>query len=175
MTLNNRLLLKTYLHQWLANFSTMNTSRESLIKSCKAIEQFMVKNTIKSLWCNSPILLTATLDDALGYGLDIIEKFSSTLGMTVTRIGLMVEPKTIIEACQNKCPDFLGMTVLQFDSEDELQMISKALPEKTCFIAGGPLFKQNSNFARNCGIHVPINSVEEYIHYLLNHDQGEMK
>jgi methylmalonyl-CoA mutase cobalamin-binding subunit len=169
MTLNKKRQFKKYLYQWLEQSSTHHNSREFLINSKKAIEQFMIVNAMDGLWTKSPVLLTATLDDALGQGLDIIESFSIILGITIKRIGLMREPETIISICQKEEPDYLGMTVLQFDSENELQRISKEIPEKTCFIAGGPLFQRDANFARKCGIHETFKNVGEYIFFVLNH------
>ena len=160
-------LLHAYLKNWLAQTAHEKLSRKAMIHASEAIESFMHENNIDSLWSTPTTLCTATLDDALGQGLDIIEIFSRVLGMTVKRIGLLCHVDDIITTCQLLQPDYLGMTVLQFDSEIDMKRISVALPQKTCFVAGGPLFQIESDFAIRCNIDFAARDILAYIEFLI--------
>ena len=111
--------------------------------------------------------MTATLDDGLGLGLQVIRMFSDAAGLEVIDIGLLVTPEKIITACKKNKPDLLGLTVLQFDSEENISMISRKLPSKTKIIAGGPVFTADPGFARRAGIHFTAKNVAYFIRFLL--------
>ena len=97
----------------------------------------------------SGLMITATLDDGLGQGLEVIRMFSETAGLEIIDLGLLVAPEKIITECKKNNPDLLGLTVLQFDSEEDILKISKNLPSKTKIIAGGSRFlRQTPVFAR---------------------------
>ncbi len=112
-------------------------------------------------------MITATLDDGLGQGLEIIRMFSETTGLEIIDLGLLVTPEKIITACEKNNPDLLGLTVLQFDSEEDILMISRNLPSKTKIIAGGPVFMADPEFARRTGIHFTAKNVAWFIRFLL--------
>jgi methanogenic corrinoid protein MtbC1 len=112
-------------------------------------------------------MITATLDDGLGQGLEIIRLFSETAGIEIIDLGLLVTPEKIIAECKKNNPDLLGLTVLQFDSEEDILMISRNLPSKTKIIAGGPVFTADSEFARRTGIHFTAKNVTYFIRFLL--------
>jgi hypothetical protein len=57
--------------------------------------------------------------------------------------------------------------VLQFDSEENISMISRNLPSKTNIIAGGPVFTADRGFARRTGIHFAAKNVADFIGFLL--------
>ena len=78
------------------------------------------KTGASGLWKNPPMMITATLDDGLGQGLEIIRLFSETAGIKIIDLGLLVTPEKIITACKKNNPDLLGLTVLQFDSEKDI-------------------------------------------------------
>ena len=113
------------------------------------------------------MMITATLDDGLGQGLGVIRMFSETAGLEIIDLGLLVAPEKIIAACKKNNPDLLGLTVLQFDSEEDILMISKNLPSKTKIIAGGPVFTADPEFARRTGIHFTAKNVAHFIRFLL--------
>jgi methanogenic corrinoid protein MtbC1 len=119
------------------------------------------------LWGMPPIMITATLDDGLGHGLEIIRMFSEAAGLEIIDLGLLVTPEKIITACKKNKPDLLGLTVLQFDSEENILMISRNLPERTKIIAGGPVFAADRGFARRTGIHFAAKNVAYFIRFLL--------
>jgi methanogenic corrinoid protein MtbC1 len=125
------------------------------------------KTGASGLWKNPPMMITATLDDGLGQGLEIIRLFSETAGIKIIDLGLLVTPEKIITVCKNNNPDLLGVTVLQFDSEEDILMISRSLPPKTKIIAGGPVFTADPEFARRTGIHFTAKNVAYFIRFLL--------
>jgi hypothetical protein len=120
------------------------------------------------LWASSPLFVTATLDDAWGQGLDIIEGYAKAAGMQVIRLGLLMSAEDVIAACRRKNPDFLAMTVLQIDSADDLVQIGRSLPEKTKFIAGGPAFRAAPEMAEDAGICFVAKNVADFLLYLLS-------
>lgn len=119
------------------------------------------------LWKNPPLMVTATLDDGLGQGLMIIHQFAEAVGMRLKPLGLMRPPAHIIAACRKENPDFLGLTVLQFDSETDLAVITRDLPRKTRLICGGPIFNADPELARRCGVHFTARDVGAFLEILL--------
>jgi methanogenic corrinoid protein MtbC1 len=126
-----------------------------------------VKTGNSGLWDKPPLMITATLDDGLGQGLGIIRMFSETAGIKIIDLGLLVTPERIIAECKENNPDLLGLTVLQFDSEEDILMIRRNLPSKTKIIAGGPVFTADPGFARRTGIHFTAKNVAYFIRFLL--------
>jgi hypothetical protein len=68
--------------------------------------------------------------------------------------------------CRLRRPRFLGMTVLQLDSDDDLARISGQLPPETLFIAGGPVFEYDPDMAARCGIHFTATDVAHFIDFM---------
>jgi len=93
--------------------------------------------------------------------------FSETAGLEIIDLGLLVAPEKIIAACKKNNPDLLGLTVLQFDSEEDILLISKNLPSKTKIIAGGPVFTADPEFARRTGVHFTAKNAAYFIRFLL--------
>ena len=124
------------------------------------------------MWDIPPLMMTATLDDGLGHGLEVIRMFSEAAGLEIIDLGLLVTPEKIITACKKNKPDLLGLTVLQFDSEENILMISRNLPSKTKIIAGGPVFTADREFARRTGIHFAAKNVAYFIRFLLQFESG---
>jgi methanogenic corrinoid protein MtbC1 len=142
-------------------------SRSGLEKAAGELREWKVKTGGSGLWDNPPLMITATLDDGLGQGLGVIRMFSETAGLEIIDLGLLVSPEKIITECKKTKPDLLGLTVLQFDSEEDILMISKNLPSKTKIIAGGPVFTADPGFARRTGIHFVAKNVAYFIRFLL--------
>ena len=126
-----------------------------------------MKSGGSGLWDNPPLMITATLDDGLGQGIEVIRMFSETAGLEIIDLGLLVAPEKIIAACKKNNPDLLGLTVLQFDSEEDISMISKNLPSKTKIIAGGPVFTADPEFAQRTGVHFTAKNAAYFIRFLL--------
>ena len=138
-----------------------------LEKAAGELRQWKVKAGVSGLWDTPPLMITATLDDGLGQALEIIRMFSETVGIKIIDLGLLVTPEKIITACKKNKPDLLGLTVLQFDSEEDILMISRNLPSKTRIIAGGPVFTADQGFVRRTGIHFTAKNVAYFIDFLL--------
>ena len=142
-------------------------SREGLDKAAHELVRIRERYFLSGIWRTQPCMVTATLDDGLGQGLAIIEKFSDVIGIRLIRLGLMQTPEEVIDACQQHQPDFLGMTILQFDTEEDLLFIGKRLPRHTRIIAGGPVFNGNSGFAERTGIHFAAKNVADFLLFML--------
>jgi len=146
-------------------------SRSGLEKAAGDLRKWKVKTSCSGLWDIPPLMMTATLDDGLGHGLEVIRMFSEAAGLEIIDLGLLVTPENIITACKKYKPDLLGLTVLQFDSEENILMISRNLPERTKIIAGGPVFTGDREFARRTGIHFAAKNVADFIQFLLQFER----
>ncbi len=147
--------------------STGLPSRAGLEKAAGDLHEWKVITGVSGLWDKPPLMLTATLDDGLGHGLEVIRMFSETAGLETIELGLLLTPGKIITACKRYQPDLLGLTVLQFDSEEDILVISKNLPSRTKIIAGGPVFKADRGFAARADIHFVAQNAACFIQYLL--------
>ena len=147
-------------------------SRSGLEKAAGELREWKVKKGSSGLWEIPLLMVTATLDDGLGQGMEVIRMFSETAGLEIIDLGLLVTPEKIITACKKFKPDLLGLTVLQFDSEEDILMISKNLPSKTKIIAGGPVFRADHGFARRTGIHFAAKNVAYFIRFLLQFEKN---
>jgi len=123
---------------------------------------------ISGLWPHPPLMATATIDDGFGQGLAIIHKFAEAVGLSVHPIGLMLEPDVIIDVCRSLRPAILGLTVLQFDSEETIAYIAGHLPAETKIIAGGPVFSADPEFADRAGVHSVAAHAGDFLEYLVN-------
>ena len=142
-------------------------SKSALENAAGDLRDWKEKTGCFGLWDIPPLMITATLDDGLGQGLKIIRMFSEVAGLEIIDLGLLVTPEKIIADCKKNKPDLLGLTVLQFDSEEAILMISRNLPSKTKIIAGGSVFKADQGFARRTGIHFAAKNVAYFIDFLL--------
>jgi methylmalonyl-CoA mutase cobalamin-binding subunit len=142
-------------------------SRSGLEKAAGDLREWKVKTGCSGLWDIPPLIITATLDDGLGHGLEVIRMFSQAAGLRIIDLGLLVTPETILSACKKNKPDLLGLTVLQFDSDENILMISRNLPKKTKIISGGPVFTADPEFTRRTGIHFAAKNVAYFIRFLL--------
>lgn len=147
-------------------------SRSGLGKAAGDLSEWKVKTGCSGLWDIPLLMITATIDDGLGHGLEIIRMFSEAAGLEIIKLGLLVTPEKIIAACKKNKPDLLGLTVLQFDSEDNILMISRNLPSKTKIIAGGPVFTADRGFAKRTGIHFVAKNVASFIRFMLQFESG---
>ena len=121
------------------------------------------------LWPQSPLMVTATLDDGWGHGLDIIEALATSVGVAVHSLGVLQSPATIVQACRDRQPDLLGLTVLQFDSEDALIQITGSLPPVTTLIAGGAAYRYDPDFAERTGTPAVARDGRAFLQFLLGY------
>jgi len=146
---------------------TAHPSRTLFTDEARKLLEWKDRHGISGLWDEPPLMLTATLDDGWGHGLEVIRLYAAAAGAEVHHLGLLCTPEFIIEECRKQEPDMLGMTVLQFDTEDALAAIRREIPVKTQIIAGGPLFRADPELSTRCGIDVTAKDAAEFMTYLL--------
>ncbi|MBI5063371.1 MAG: hypothetical protein HZB87_07910 [Desulfatitalea sp.] len=142
-------------------------SREQIVHSAQALIRWKKENDAQGLWPATPRLITATIDDGIGQGIEIIQLFAEVLGMQVIPLGLVRPADAIVAACLAHHPEYLGLTVLQLDSEEDLARVGHRLPAGTCLIAGGPAFRYDPEMALRCGVHYVAANVAYFIDFLL--------
>jgi methylmalonyl-CoA mutase cobalamin-binding subunit len=147
---------------------TRRPSRNALISAAEAVLEWKRKNGVSGLWQAPPLMVTATLDDGWGHGLEVIHRYGEVAGLSILPLGLLKTPEEIIQACTARQPDILGMTVLQFDTEAALLEIRSRIPQKTRIIAGGPLFGADPDLADRAGIDFVARDAVGFIEYLLD-------
>lgn len=142
-------------------------ARTELAAAAEAIQQWKTEHQAAGLWAAPPLMATATLDDAMGHGLTLIHQYAELAGLRVRPLGLMQTAQKVAAACQTWAPDLLGLTVLQFDTEEDLIFIARNIPEATRIVAGGPVFKADPELARRVGIHRVAANAADFLSYLL--------
>ncbi|MFH1983802.1 MAG: cobalamin-dependent protein [Pseudomonadota bacterium] len=142
-------------------------TRAAMVDTAKALMEWRERTGATGLWDAAPRMVTATVDDGMGQGLDLIHRFARLAGVDLHPLGLMVPVADIVAACRHLQPAWLGMTVLQFDSEPFITGIRAALPASVRIIAGGPLFKADPDLAARCGIDTVLPSAAAFAAYLL--------
>lgn len=142
-------------------------SHQEMEREAKRLGQLRDQLNVLGLWEHPPTMLTATLDDGLGQGLAIIENFAAMIGLNLVALGLMQAPDAIIDACSHYQPDYLGLTILQFDSEDDLKTIAAHLPTRTTIVAGGPVYSGDADFARRTGTHYAAKNVADFLGFMV--------
>jgi methylmalonyl-CoA mutase cobalamin-binding subunit len=130
-------------------------TREDYLAGARTLESLRRESPRRGLWPKPPLMITATLDDGWGHGLDVIEALAAAVGVAVHRLGVLQRPEGILATCREQQADLLGLTVLQFDSDDDLTEITRGLPPETTLIAGGAAFVYDPEFAARTGtLHV---------------------
>jgi hypothetical protein len=159
------------LHTLLAQWRTAGLpSREALLAAADELIEWKASRGLRGLWALDPLLLTATLDDGWGFGLQVIERWAQVSGLKTHFLGLLRPPEAIIEACRHYQPEFIGLTVLQFDSEAALAQIRRVLPDRIKIIAGGAALKYDPGMAARTGIDCAAEDVSVFLEYLLKSD-----
>lgn len=148
-----------------------NVGRSLYEETLKELIKWKTEAGLIGLWDIEPLMLSATLDDAWGHGVSIINRFAEAVGIRVIDLGLCVPAEKIIGACKKYQPDLLGLTVLQFDSEDDLILIRQGLPVKTRVIAGGPVFKADDDLAQRTGVYA-IAHAGKFLEFVLSYLPG---
>lgn len=146
-------------------------SHAALNQVAARLQSSLQRHGGKGLWNAPPLMATATLDDGLGQGLMVIHQFAEAVGMRIRPLGLLRSVEHIISDCHNEVPDFLGLTVLQFDSQADLAVIARNMPPKTRMICGGPVFQADPDFAGRCGVHYVARDVSAFLDILLRHSK----
>ena len=142
-------------------------SHQGLADEARALAGWKKSHHVSGLWTDRPKMLTATLDDAIGQGLQIIHGYADVLGIQVTALGLMQKPESILAAARSRVPDFLGLTILQLDSDGDLCRVGHHLSPKTRLIAGGPVFRFDPEMADRCKVDYVARDVAGFLDYML--------
>ncbi|MDL2274796.1 cobalamin-dependent protein [Desulfosarcina sp. OttesenSCG-928-G10] len=143
-------------------------SRQGLERAADTVMAQRRQLGVAGIWGNdTPVMVTATVDDGMGQGLSIIEKFADAIGIRIIRLGLMQPVDAVVATCHRHQPDYLGLTVLQFDTEDEIADIARALPTKTRIVAGGPVFNADPEFAARAGVHYAAQDACAFLDFMV--------
>ena len=142
-------------------------TRSGFESAAKELIAWREENDIPGLWADSPLFMTATLDDGWGHGLSLIHLYAEVVGLQIEQIGLLQSAEKIVSECHATPPDILGLTVLQFDTEDDLIRVTDSLPLKTIVIAGGPVFAADPDFAQRSGIHYVARNAAHFLKLML--------
>jgi methylmalonyl-CoA mutase cobalamin-binding subunit len=141
-------------------------SRDGLAGQAAALQK---QRGDKSLWKPAPTMLTATIDDGIGQGIDLIGRFAGAVGVRVVFAGPMLSPARIVEEARRVDADLAGLTVLQLDSEPLLEEIARELPSKTVLVAGGPAFRLDPDLAERTGVAFVAANVADFLRFLLDY------
>ena len=141
--------------------------RQTLLDKAGELQDWKKTHEIPGLWVEPPGLVTATLDDAWGLGVQLIEQYALILGMNVFPLGLEKSAQEIIASCHEIVPDYLGMTILQFDSEEDLSEIKRKIPDQTRLIVGGPVFLADPEMAQRVGVHFLAKDLIEFLNFFI--------
>jgi hypothetical protein len=141
--------------------------RWQLMNELQDLLEWRKSKQIAGLWARPPLMLTATIDDGWGHGLEVVELCARLAGFRIERIGLLQKPQVIVDCCRRLRPLLLGLTVLQFDSEPDLKHIAEDLPASTQIIAGGAPFQIDPDFAERAGVRHVARNAADFLHFLL--------
>ena len=158
---------KQKLKDCIQNLKQLPPTRETFLNTAQDLTSWRTAHSHPGLWPSPPLMLTATIDDGWGHGLEIIEKLAAATGVRVQRLGLLQSAERIIAACRKRSPDFLGLTVLQFDSDDMVAEIVRSLPVSTRLIAGGAAYQYDDDFAERTGTSVVIKNGAAFLRFLM--------
>jgi hypothetical protein len=143
-------------------------ARATLIKVEKELILWKSTQNIQGLWDIAPIMVSGTIDDAVGSGIQLIERYAALCGVTVYSIGVLASPAVILQACRKYHPDILGLTVLRQDQEDDLIEIRRSLPYPTQLLVGGPAAIHDPGLAGRVGIDHVSPHLKDFIEFLLD-------
>ncbi len=154
----------------LCGWNGVSPTREAYLNAARELTAWRTDQNHGGLWESPPLMVTATIDDGWGHGLEVIEKLAAATGMQIHSLGLLQSPDSITEACLKLNPRFLGLTVLQFDSDEQVAEIVRRLPSSTILIAGGSAYRYDEDFARRTGTRVVVKNGAALLQFLMNWD-----
>jgi methylmalonyl-CoA mutase cobalamin-binding subunit len=152
------------LHGW----ESISPTRESYLNTAGELSAWRSERGHPGLWEPPPLMVTATIDDGLGHGMEVIENLAEAAGVRIHSLGLLRSPDDIVKACLELTPRLLGLTVLQLDSDDWVADIVRRLPSSTLLVAGGPAFQYDEDFARRTGTHVVVKNGAAFLKFLIS-------
>ncbi len=140
--------------------------RWSLLQELKNLASLRLSMNISHVLPKRVSIVTATIDDGWGMGLEIIHLACDVLGIEYKFIGLMRKPEEILGHLLKEQPRFLGITLLQEDSIPLLQYIHDSTPEDLLILAGGPAFKNGLKEETMERLRI-IANVKEFIEFMI--------
>ena len=144
-------------------------SRYEIERAGQDILNWKHSRGIAGLWDRPPLMITATLDDALGQGLALIHLFAEAAGVKIIPLGILQSPDTILAECNRHHPQLLGLTVLRLDAEEDLTYIGHNLSPKTQLIAGGgSIFESYPEIAADARVHFVAKNAAAFLRFLLD-------
>ncbi len=144
-------------------------TREDYLKGASQLDALRRRTEGNGLWAQAPLMVTATLDDGWGHGIAVIESLAAAVGVRIHALGVLRPATAIVTACRDEQPDLLGLTVLQFDSDEDIQAITAALPPRTTLIAGGAAYRYDPDFAERTGTHAVAHDGGAFLRFLLGY------
>ena len=151
----------------IACFHGKKATRSEMENGIQAIMEWKQANNISGLWTPAPVMVTATLDDAMGHGLELIHEYARAAGLELVQLGLLQSPDKIIDTCHEVDARILGLTVLQQFSDEEAIRIGRSIPEQTLFIAGGAAFLFDPDLAEEARVDYVAKDALAFLWYLL--------
>jgi methylmalonyl-CoA mutase cobalamin-binding subunit len=142
-------------------------TRQGYLEAAERLAADRRQSGHEALWPRPPCMLTATLDDGWGHGLEVIQALAAAVGVRVAPLGVLQTPPAIVAACRREHADLLGLTVLQFDSDDAVRHIVISLPKSTTLIAGGAAYQYDPNFAERTGTPFVARNGAGFLRFLL--------
>lgn len=137
--------------------------RWTLVEDLKKLIQLKKSLDVSSVMPVPFRLITATLDDGWGLGIEIIHHACDVLGIHYIFLGLMKSANEIAQACESENPDAVGVTVLQDDTVEELLLLRRLLPVQTELFAGGPGIRE---FKPPAGVLILNNIIDFMSHFV---------
>lgn len=160
--------MRTRIEALLNNWRRKPPTREGYLETATALAAGR-QSGLEPLWPRTPRMVTATLDDGWGHGLDIIHALAEAVGVRVEPLGVLQTPETVVAACREHRPELLGLTVLQFDSDDAVRHILGHLPPTTTLIAGGAAYQFDPDFAQRTQTPFVARNGAAFLQFLLNY------
>ena len=159
-----RPLIESLLQRWeregLPSHQTLKETADRLVREGR-------QQGLSGLWTAPPLMITATLDDGIGQGIDLIHRYARAAGMQVRFLGRMPSKEMIVAECTLQRPRLLGVTLLQVDSEEMLRWIGEQIPDRTLLIGGGAAFSTDDELAARCGVDFVAGDVSGFLRFLL--------
>lgn len=165
--------LSCLVREWQVNGTPSKYAFEFIVSD---LFEWKGTNEISSgLWLTPPTMITATLDDFVGQGIETIECFAKFAGIDVTPLGVMQPPEKIVEQCNQQRPTFLGLTVLRTFVFEDLIYIGHNIPSSTLLIVGGgPCLQSEPEIATQANLHLVAKDVKDFIEFLLNFQPSQV-
>ncbi len=143
-------------------------ARATLDETARSLMSWRHDRGIDGLWQRPPRMLGVTMDDGWGHGIQLILRYAAAMGLETGFIGLLQTWQQIVPACEAFRADYLGITVLQFDTLGSLIELRHHLPRSIKIIAGGPVFRIDPQFQDQAGIDHVAKDAAGFIRLLMD-------